>query len=321
MINYTVGLLESVERELEEWEKEVEDKIRRVSTECLNTIKMMEEEIRVVCDQIKYIESENKLADDVIRENQKNEILFKKQIAENKKKIESLKSEKSSLVSQKSVAEGEQKSQLEKQIKEINDSIEELKQANQELEEKINAIRRNEAKLYEIKSQLKTELDKCNSHLSELKTYKSRLTDSRNYFINNAAPYVMRCIHDQILPSMRNAVQRGRELASAMIDLSGTESNIYYAEICVDSAGWFKGQVSQFRSQFEKVKFQMSRCRNSTKAFAGKIKDKVSLYASKEMDSVTSGIDSTVRNDISTIISKMDTAGTLCQAYESINVN
>lgn len=324
MIEYTVGLLTKVEKDLEEWGKDVENRIREFSIQVTKTIDAIGAEMDFTSQQINLLENDIKGADDVINANNAAEIKFNKTITDNEKQISRYKSQLSSLKSMKSAAEGEDKSKIQSQIDDVSEEIETLKSENARLREKINKIHENNPKLEHIKSVSRTKIAECKEHLSSLKTHKWRLTDSLNNFKSNSAPYVLKLIHDEILPKMNTAVTYGTELAISMVELVGQSgyysSNYYGVEISIDSASWFKSQTNEFRNSVDKINSCMSSGRRITDQFAAKLKDKVAAYAKKEMSETTNEIQRYVDDTLKPIISKMNEVALRCSSYESIIV-
>lgn len=324
MIEFTVGLLNKVERDLEEWGKDVENRIKEVSIQAAKTIETIEGEIKLASDQIDLLENDLKMADDVIKANDDAEIKFNKIIAANEKQISAYKSQISSLKSMKSAAEGEDKSKIQSQIDDVSEEMETLKRENTELRGKISKIHDNRPKLEHIKSVSRTKISECKEHRSSLKTYKSRVSDSLNNFKNNVAPYVLKLIYDEILPAMSRTVMCGSELAMAIVELASQSSyyssNYYSVEVSIDSASWFKSQTNEFRNSVDAINSCMNSGRRITDQFASKLKDKVTVYAKKEMSDTTYEIQKYIDNTLKPIISKMNEVAMCCSAYESITV-
>ena len=80
MIEYTVDLLDRVDKELVSWSYEVENRMRNVLQVCESTLKTIENEIKVVNMQINQINNELKEARQAIQINKENEIRFKNMI-------------------------------------------------------------------------------------------------------------------------------------------------------------------------------------------------------------------------------------------------
>lgn len=321
MIEFTVSMLSNVENELDEWVGRLTEQIKKVTAMYQQAKTVLESRIDYTKKQITQIENELKAADQVINNNNKNEIRFKKQIEENKKTIESCKSEIAHLQSAKSSAEGD-KSSYDSQISNLRSQIKELESENVELKEKIALIHENKERLFSIKSSLRTSKEKCESYVVKLRDAKEHLNSSYSYFIEKVAPYVMDRASNEIIPKMRQAIIAATNLASAMLDLGGSPgSNVSNVEISVSSGSAFKQTASNLDREIDTIKNKMDHSSRSTKKFRNGLNDRVSVAASELVSQINRGIDNIMSNSLKGYVNKLQNIAGLCERYESIDVN
>lgn len=322
MIEYTVDLLDRVDKELVSWSYEVENRMRNVLQVCESTLKTIENEIKVVNMQINQINNELKEAKQAIQINKENEIRFKNMISSLQNSIKSMKQQIETLKSQKKDAEGREKNEIDKQISSITKEIEDTKKEITVLEKKIVQIHENNIKIEHIQSSLRTLLGKCKEHLFKLNERKSRLKDMYHYFQNTIFQRIKSITNGKILPKMKKTLFCGEELTRGMIDLVGESSyNEYYMMVSTDSGDCFRQISSGLKKSLGNIDTYISHCKKATSNFSYKLKDRVSNTASEVVKDTSNAVEKTTEDYFEPMIHKLNRVAELCDTYESIDLN
>ncbi len=320
MICFSVDLLHQVAGELKQWADNINTQIANVKKACEATIKNLDIEVKGAENQIKQGNAELQAATQAVETNNRNEVIFKKRIADLQASIKSWTSQISSLQASLSAAEDSEKSSIKSQISKLKSQISDAKSTIAELQEKITQIHENNAKLEHIKSDLRTYISKCTAHLGNLKTARYNVKDIFSYFSSSVAPYILNIANNKVLPAMNNALYAGQQAASAVSNIVDG-SNYSSSKIDVDSASCFSSQASELSHNMDQIKSKISSCNDRTRRFTSSLKDRVSAEASNTVKGVGGDLRRTCDDYFDSLINRLNQAAAACSNYESIYLN
>lgn len=323
MINYNVDLLMRVKNDIENWSSILENQAKQVFTACENMLYSLEQEIKLVAQQISMLNAELTMTTNAIKMNNQTKTKAKSQISSANQEISQLKKQASQIDSQKNSAESSsEKSNLEAKKKQIENTITSMKKNIADLEKKVEKVNENNPRLEHIASTIREELHKCYEHQNDLNEENSQMKIAYATFRNDLYPRIKGIIQSEICPKIEETIEKGRNLSKSLLCLADREGYSYYsASVEIDSGVSFLNMAKKMEQSVNELRSSLVRCENSTSLFSHNLNDRVSQVASNVVNASSTNIKNVTISYFDTAISNMKEVYRLCKEYEEISVN